>query len=334
MPPDIGYRAIDAVFRSALQHNFRQVKLKYAGGEASLQIKSVLDLHAYALRKASEYGLALSGLLLSNGVALSRRTIELLKAARIKVTLSLDGLQDDHDSQRPMLNGHGSALYVLRTIDRLLENDLVPHITVTVSRRNLSGLPALILYLLGRKLSFSLNYYRENECAPADLRFADGPIIAAMRAVFLMVEKNLPARSLLGSLLDKASMTPHQRTCGVGQNYLVIDQRGGVAKCQMHIQQPITTIERHDPLKIIREDRLGVQNLAVEEKAGCRQCEWRYWCTGGCPAQTYQSTGRYDVKSPNCAIYKALFPEVLRLEALRLLRYQQPVAFAATALVS
>jgi uncharacterized protein len=36
-------------------------------------------------------------------------------------------------------------------------------------------------------------------------------------------------------------------------------------------------------------------------------------------------TGRSDVKSPNCSIYKALFPDAVRLEALRLLKYMQPV---------
>ena len=38
--------------------------------------------------------------------------------------------------------------------------------------------------------------------------------------------------------------------------------------------------------------------------------------------EAYRATGRYDVKSPNCNIYKALFPEALRLEGLRLLKYQ------------
>jgi len=46
------------------------------------------------------------------------------------------------------------------------------------------------------------------------------------------------------------------------------------------------------------------------------------WCAGGCPLATYRATGRYDVKSPNCNIYRALFPEALRLEGLRLLKYQ------------
>jgi uncharacterized protein len=35
----------------------------------------------------------------------------------------------------------------------------------------------------------------------------------------------------------------------------------------------------------------------------------------------YRKTGRYDAKSPNCEIYKSLFPEVIRMEGLRLLNY-------------
>jgi uncharacterized protein len=59
----------------------------------------------------------------------------------------------------------------------------------------------------------------------------------------------------------------------------------------------------------------------VDEKEGCRDCTWRYWCSGGCPVATFRATGRYDIKSPNCAIYKAIYPEALRLEGLRLLKY-------------
>src|SRR5436309_7720925 len=151
-------------------------------------------------------------------------------------------------------------------------------------------------------------------------------MIQGMKKVFKLLERRLPRYRILDSILDKAKLVPHQHTCGVGQNYLVIDQRGGVAKCQMEIKRTITTINTDDPLQVIRQDRRGVQGLAVEEKEGCRTCEWRYWCTGGCPLLTYRSTGRYDVKSPNCNIYKALFPEVLRLEALRLLRYEIPIA--------
>ncbi len=333
MSAEAGHRSVEAVFRSAQKHNIKNVKLKYAGGEASLHMMSVINLHDYASQLAQEWDISLEGVLLSNGVALSQRAIDHLKSRDIAIMISLDGLGAYHDSQRPLLGGQGSSKYVQHTIDRLLANGVIPSISVTVSRRNLAGLPELMQYMLERKLLFSLSYYRDNECSShiTDLCFADEQIIVAMRAAFAVIEKKLPARSLLGCLLDKADLSSsHRRTCGVGQNYLVIDQHGGVAKCQMDIKRTVATINSEDPLRIVREDRQGVQGLPVEEKEGCRDCSWRSWCAGGCPVLTYRSTGRYDVKSPNCTIYKALFPEVLRLEALRLLRYVAPFDFAKT----
>ena len=111
----------------------------------------------------------------------------------------------------------------------------------------------------------------------------------------------------------------------MGRNYLAIDQRGGIARCHADISDTITSIEAQNPLRLIRAERRGVQAVAVEDKEGCRTCEWRFWCTGGCPLLTYRLTGRSDIRSPNCAIYKALFPEALRLEALRLLKYESPI---------
>lgn len=37
----------------------------------------------------------------------------------------------------------------------------------------------------------------------------------------------------------------------------------------------------------------------------------------------YRATGRYDTQSPHCAIYRVLYPEVIRLEGLRLLKYAE-----------
>jgi uncharacterized protein len=330
MNESIALRAIDAVFRSALNHHCKQVRLKYAGGEASLHIAHVVAIHDYALQLAQQYDLTLRASILSNGVVLSQRTINHLKTRNIGVTISLDGLGYYHDSQRPFIHGQSSFKYVDRTINRLLANELIPHISVTVSRRSLDGLPDLFMYLLERQLPFTLNYYRDNEYASGRdaLQFSEKEMIDAMRSAFGVIERNLPERSLLGSLIDKANLHyAHQHTCGVGRNYLVIDQHGGVAKCQANIKQTVTTIDADDPLQLIRDDLMGVQNLSVEEKEGCRSCNWRYWCTGGCPLLTHRMTGRYDIKSPNCHIYQSLFPDVVRLEALRLLKYTKPFTF-------
>ncbi len=142
-----------------------------------------------------------------------------------------------------------------------------------------------------------------------------------MMAAFAVIEQSLPSRSLLTSLVDRANLAvPHMKTCSVGDSYLVFNQHGQVAKCQMKMGSPIADVNTENLLEVVRSDKSGIQNISVEEKKGCRDCEWKYWCAGGCPLETYRATGRYDVKSPNCNIYKTIFPEVLRLEGLRLLK--------------
>jgi uncharacterized protein len=327
MADDTAKRSVDAVMRSAVKHGFQRVMLKYAGGEASLQADSVFAIHDYAVEQARNYNLELHAQILSNGVFLSQRVIENIKQRNIGISISLDGVGTSHDSQRPFSSGKGSFKFVDQTVRRLLANAVIPHVLITVTQNNLPGMLDLMHYILDRELSFTISYYRDHECSTSrrDMQFGDEQMIATMHTVFALLAQRLPRQSLLNALIDKVNLVnTHHHTCGVGRNYLVIDQRGGVAKCQADIMHSVTTIDADDPLQLVKEDLKGIQNVPVEEKQGCRECTWRYWCTGGCPLLTYKATGRFDVKSPNCNIYQALIPEALKLEALRLLAYEDP----------
>jgi uncharacterized protein len=324
---EIGQKAIDSVFRSALSNGFKRIKIKYSGGEATLNLPLVLQLHQYATELALKSNLQLDGVVMTNGVALSSSMIERLKESQLRISISIDGVGDTNDIQRKFKNGRGSFQYVERTINRLETAGITPSITITVTARNSIGLPETVKYLLSRNLPFAINFYRENECSAsfADLRYQEMDVIQNIKEAFSVIEQNLPSHSLLGSLVDRARLdASHERPCGVGDSYFVVNQNGGIAKCHMEIEKTITDIYAEDPLSLIRADQLGIINHPVDEKEGCRDCEWRYWCSGGCPALTYRATGRYDIKSPNCNIYKALFPSVLRLEGLRLLKFGTP----------
>lgn len=320
MSDETGRATIDAIFRSALSNGFKQIKIKYAGGEPLLRFPFIVELHKYAQSLAKQNNMVLDGVVLSNGTLLTVEIIESIKSLSLRLMISLDGLGESHDRHRPYAGGHGSFADVSSAVRLALDNGLIPNISVTVSGRTAEDLPKLISWILKHDLPFSLNFYRENELSASntDMRLDEEKIINGMLAAFKVIESNLPRRSLLPALVDRANLSaPHLHTCGVGQNYLVFDQNGQVAKCQMHIRKPITNIHVKDPLAVIRADQIGIQNLSVEEKEGCRTCEWKYWCTGGCSLATHRATGRYDVKSPNCNIYKALYPEAVRLEGLR-----------------
>jgi uncharacterized protein len=330
MEKEVSRQAVDVVMRSAVRHGYRHVHLKYAGGEAMLQQAQVIATHDYALQQAQEYNLHLSASLLSNGTIMTQQMIEKLKERHIHVMISLDGLGAAHDQQRTFINGSkGSFFLVDRIISRLIANDFRPSINVTVSQRNIADLPALLSYILARDLHFTLSYYRENDCSSLidDLQFSEKQMIDGMRAAFASIEQQLPRRRIVDSLIDKGNMkAPHHYTCSMGRNYLVINQRGEIARCQADITRTVTTIHADDPLQEIRGERTGMQAIDVDQKEGCSICTWRYWCGGGCPLVTYRMTGRNDLRSPNCAIYKALFPEAVRLEALRLLTYETPIS--------
>jgi uncharacterized protein len=324
-----GHAAVEAIVRSAVTHGFSAVKLKYAGGEASLNYKLMMSMHTQARALTAQAGLDLQATLLSNGVRLSTTLIEWLKAERIRVMISLDGIGEQHDIQRPFASGKPSFGFVERTIARLIELEHPPHLSVTVTNRNAGGLADVVRFALDRGLTFSFNFFRDNDCAASfpDLRYQEETMISSMLDAFGVVEEMLPPWSVLGSVLDRGQLLqPRQRSCGVGQDYVVIDHTGRVAKCHMEIERTLGEVFSDDPLQLVLNDRSSVQNLPVEEKEGCRDCSWRYWCSGGCSVATFRATGRYDIKSPNCNIYKAIYPQALRLEGLRLLKYAAPGA--------
>jgi len=324
MDAAVGRAAVEAVVRSAVTNGFSAVKLKYAGGEASLNSQLMLELHAYARELTDAHGLKLYATLLSNGVRLSPALIERLKGEYVQIMISLDGLGGEHDVQRPFANGQPSFRHVEQTITQLIGRGHPPHLSITITNRNAGGVADTVRFALERDLTFSLNLFRDNDCASSfpDLQYEEQSIIAALLDAFGVIEEFLPKWSVLGSVLDRGQLLePRQRSCGVGQDYVVIDQRGGVAKCHMEIERTLGDVFHDDPLQLVRRDQATILNLPVAEKEGCRDCTWRYWCSGGCSVATFRATGRYDIKSPNCNIYKAIYPRALRLEALRLLRY-------------
>jgi uncharacterized protein len=324
MSEETGRAAVDAIFRSALANGFRAVKLKYAGGEATLNFRLIQHLHDYARQQARQNGLDLREVVLSNGVALPSALLDWLHTENVRLMISLDGIGDAHDAQRVFFNGRGSFEWVARGLDRALAVGLTPHLSITVTAHNADRLAETVAFAVERDLPFNLNFFRDNGCTAtvADLTADNGRLIAGMKAAFAVLEARLPRRRVIDALVDRSAFyAPHDYPCGAGRNYLVIDHYGRVARCQMEIEQTVTDVLAEDPLALIRRHSNGFQNTSADEKEGCRDCAWRYWCAGGCPLLTYRATGRSDVKSPYCNVYQALYPDVLKLEALRLMKW-------------
>ena len=327
MSPAVGQRAIETIVEEARSGGFQRVKIKYSGGEPTLNLDLVRELSTYARRKLQEFSIDLDEVILTNGV-IPINTMDEIVNMGIRVMLSLDALGDEQDSQRPSITGKPVRQMTLDTLHYMKARGVGISVSVTVARQSAAVLIDLIDLLVELDVPFSINYARDNQFFDDRAGFAPQATVLAktMREVIEHLAQNPPKRSLLNALMDRASLgAPHEYTCGAGRNYLVIDHLGRVSFCQQEMHIPISSVFEPAPLSKVAARRSGSRSISVDEKVACHKCKWRYWCTGGCPALTYQAYGRVDAQSPFCDVYKALFPEVIRLEGLRLLKYGRPV---------
>lgn len=317
-----GACAIDNLIWSAVRHGFKTIKLKFAGGEAALHYRMVQRLHAYACEATAQHGLNLQVVVLSNGTVLPETFADWLASSGTHLMLSVDGVGAVHDAQRPWKGGGEGAFAALERnlLERLLPRGIRPDICITITGRTAHLACDTVSWALDHDLPFMLNFYRENEQSARyhELRYEEQQIISGLRAVYALLEQRMPTRPFLDGLLDRVQAQSHGHTCGVGQNYVVISHTGNVAQCQMHLEAAQPLEAQGDIIDLVATG--PIQNLHVDQKQGCRDCQWRYRCAGGCPLVTLRATGRTDVQSPNCNIYRALLPEALRLEGLRVLK--------------
>lgn len=319
----VGIEIIRSVFDSAIHHGYQKVKLKYAGGESTLNFEVVKKLNTLAIGLADENNINLDSVLLTNGIALNKSMLEELQIQRMRVSISLDGIGEENDKNRIFFNGKGSFDYIEKALDRLQTASIPTSVTITVSGRNASSLPDTVEYLLDRKLPFMINFYRENDLSANffNLNYDDQVLIDGLKDAFKIIKRKLPSYSLLNTLSNLAKLEkPHMKPCGVGDSYIAFDHNGNLSKCHMTLDSRIPDVDKQDPLTRVKMyPTVGLQNVNVDDKEECKSCQWKYWCAGGCGLLTYRETGRYDMKSPNCNIYKAIFPEILKLEGYRLI---------------
>ncbi|MCS7009868.1 MAG: radical SAM protein [Anaerolineales bacterium] len=319
MREEIGLQALRQVFQTAHKRGFQSVKLKYAGGEATLHFGLLRKLATVAQKLALETGQRLEQVILSNGTLLKADDILWMLDNDVRLMISLDGLGEIHDRQRPTRSGRGSFERVRYVLEKIaLPAGMRPFITVTITRRNHNHIAEVVRWVLERELPLSLNFYRQPLSSEGDLAAEEEALIQGMRAAYRVYEELLPPQPFLNGLLDRVKIGGHLHACGVGSSYLVITHEGKIAQCQMILEQATPPPQDGDLLTTVQQGFIPL--ISVEQKTGCATCRYRYLCAGGCPLETYRRTGRWDVPHPNCRIYKALLPEALRLEGLRLLK--------------
>ncbi len=319
MTPEVAQQVIRHLVARAVGAGYQRLTLKYAGGEPTLRWAVVRKMHTLAAELAEAQHLHLTGVLLTNGTTLTPALAQEIRDLGLQITISLDGLDTFHDVQRPSRHGRGSFEHVRRGLATALRAGLQPHLNITITRHNLAGLTKVVAFALSLGLSFHLSFYRQHHPGPPDALMPSIEALAqALEAVFDLLEDHQPLPFSPLDLLDQVDLhAPHDKACGAGLNYLAVDVTGRASACHMLLDQAEASLF---DLKVL--ERLPhihhLRNLPVDQRGECSRCPWRFWCAGGCPLHTFRLTGRWDLRSPYCRVYKTFIPRILKLEAQRL----------------
>jgi len=126
MSLETGLQAVDRLFDLAEKHGHPEVKIKYAGGEPTMNWELIPALHERAKSRAQETGLRLNEVLVTNATLLNRERLQFIKDERFRLSISLDGFGEGHDRQRPVRNGNPTFERVLQSVLLALEADSNP----------------------------------------------------------------------------------------------------------------------------------------------------------------------------------------------------------------
>lgn len=229
---------------------------------------------------AGSHGVLLE--LFSNGTLIRDAATARRVADRVdQVQISLDGASE---AVNDFIRGPGSFRRIVRALGFLAETDVRIRLAVTLMPANAADMEENLMAVVGRfgagRMEIRIGLANVQGRADTGVRFADG------------VEGEKILRRLLARLYDQGMRRPRNiipnfrnSSCGYGRS-LNIASDGTVYACAIEVF-PIGNV-RETPLSelgpLVR--RLDAES-EVDNIRGCRACELRYFCNGGCRLNNY-----------------------------------------------
>ena len=309
---ETGKKALD--FLIANSGNRRNLEVDFFGGEPLMNWQVVKDLVAYGREQEKIHNKNFRFTLTTNGVLLNDEIMEFANKEMGNVVLSIDGRKEVHDHMRPFRKGAGSYDLIVPKFQQFAEsrNQDKYYVRGTFTHENLD--------------------FSEDVLHLADLGFKQisvEPVVAQPTEDYAIREEDLPQ---LFEEYDKlaAEMVKRHKNgndfnffhfmidleggpcvakrlsgCGSGTEYLAVTPWGDFYPCHQFVGNEdfllgnvVEGIKRQDIC-----DEFKCCNVYAKEK--CRNCFAKFYCSGGCAANSYNFHGdihnAYDI---GCALQK------------------------------
>jgi uncharacterized protein len=309
---EVGKQALD--FLIANSGNRKNLEVDFFGGEPLMNWQVVKDLVAYGREQEKLYDKHFRFTLTTNGVLLNEEILEFANREMSNVVLSIDGRKEVHDAMRPFRGGKGSYDLIVPKFQQVAKsrNQTNYYVRGTFTRHNLDfSRDVLHLADLGFK-QISVEPVVASPEDPYSLRQEDLDQICreydALAAEMVRrhgTDQDFNFFHFMIDLTGGPCVYKRLSGCGSGTEYLAVTPWGDLYPCHQFVGEEdfkmgtvfegITNTELRDSFKSC--------NVYAKEK--CRECFARFYCSGGCAANSYKfHQSIHDAYDIGCVLQK------------------------------
>ncbi|MEE0954603.1 MAG: thioether cross-link-forming SCIFF peptide maturase [Eubacterium sp.] len=312
MSYEVGKKALDFLVKNS--GNRRNLEVDFFGGEPTMNWQVVKDLVAYGRSLEEPNDKKFRFTLTTNGVLLNDEIMDFCNKEMGNVVLSVDGRKEVHDHMRPFRSGKGSYDLVIPKFQKFAESRHQDkyYVRGTFTHYNLDfAKDVLNLADLGFK-QISI----EPVVAPPEedyaIRKEDLPIIMDQYDILAkeMIKREKEGRGFnffhfMIDLTGGPCVYKRLSGCGSGGEYLAVTPWGDLYPCHQFVGNEKFLLGDVDH-GVVRPDLVEeFKKVNVYSKPECASCFARFYCSGGCAANSYNFTGRInDVYEIGCAMQR------------------------------
>lgn len=319
MSYEVGKKALDFLVKNSGSRV--NLEVDFFGGEPLMNWQVVKDLVAYGRSLEEPFHKKFRFTLTTNGVLLNDEIMEFVNKEMANVVLSIDGRKEVHDYMRPHRGGQGSYDEVVPKYIRLADSreQMNYYVRGTFTHHN-PDFSKDVLHLadLGFK-QISVEPVVADEKEDYAIKEEDIPFLLEQYDVLAkeMIKRRKEGRgfNFFHFMIDLSGgpcVAKRLSGCGSGTEYLAVTPWGDFYPCHQFVgmeQFLMGNVDEGIRNTGIRDE---FQNCNVYTKEKCKNCFAKFYCSGGCAANSYNFHGSindaYDIgcelqrKRIECAI--------------------------------
>lgn len=328
MREEVAFRAVDFLLEKSGSH--KVLEIDFFGGEPLMNFEVVKAAVDYGNFKAKEAGKRLRYTITTNGLLLNDEIIDFINENMYNVVFSLDGRPEVNDRMRAFAGGKGTYREVVDKVGRAVEKrkDKMYFVRGTFTRYNLDfSEDAIHLADLGFK-SISVEPVVEKEDRHFSIREEDLETIKKEYDKLFneYVERiGTPGEfefyHFKVSLDQGPCVAKRLAGCSAGNQYLAVIPEGAIYPCHQFVGDKSFVMGNVFDGQVNRETSEQFKEAHVYNKRECTQCWARFYCSGGCHANSHKLLGHINANYKiGCEIEKKRLECAIAVEVIKRLK--------------